>query len=335
MATKTEAAIEVQDLHYTYQGQKKKSRDKKEKPVVPETLKGLSFSAPVGKITGLLGPNGSGKSTTFKIISTQLKAHSGDVLIFGKSATKEASAARQFLGVTFQSPSLDPWLSVRENLEIQASLFNLSSSEAKARIAELVQAFQLGEKFEDRVQTLSGGWARRVELAKAILHKPKILLLDEPTTGLDPLAKKNFWEELKKLRSQGVSILVTTHLMDEAEICDELVFISEGKLAAVGQPDSLRQSLGADIVWLSMENAEKNTELAVQKIQKAFPEAKIKKEDNRLRVETTKALELFDFSRNEFKTELTSLSWSKPDLADVYFSKTGKNFYDEMSAGGA
>jgi len=323
-------AVEVKDLHYSYKAVTSKRKSPKDLHLLgpKEALKGLSFRAPLGKITGLLGPNGSGKSTTFKIISTQAEASSGDAFILGHSVKREASLVRSFLGVTFQSPSLDPWLSVYENLSIQASMFSLTGAKQKQRILQLVERFSLGEKLHDRVQTLSGGWARRVELAKAILHEPKVLLLDEPTTGLDPLAKKNFWEELKTLSKQGVSILVTTHMMDEAELCDELVFMSEGVLAASGEAEKLRSELGADIVWLGLESISS----AEAKIKNLFPEAKFRAEEKRLRIETKQALELLDYARKEFGSNLKSLSWAKPDLADVYFSKTGKDFYQENLA---
>jgi ABC-2 type transport system ATP-binding protein len=271
-------AIVARDLRFSYEGGH-------------EALKGVSFSAAPGRITGLLGPNGSGKSTAFKILSTQLRAQSGEGFVNGHSVLSEQAAVRQNLGVTFQSPSLDPWLTVRENLEIQAALLGLSGAEAAQRIADNLAFVRLSDRAHERVKTLSGGLARRAELAKTLLGRPSVLLLDEPTTGLDPLARKEFWERLREIASQGTGVLVTTHLMEEAEHCDDLLFLSEGEVVARGTPAELKAGIRRE--RLVLQGAELRGELGG--------------------------------IRELLGPRLEAFEWESASLADVYFDKTGKS----------
>jgi ABC-2 type transport system ATP-binding protein len=277
------AAVRVEGLRYSYAPAPKRGAA----PAVADVLQGLSFSASAGRITGLLGPNGSGKSTTFKILSTQLRPAAGDAWILGRSVVTEEAAARALLGVTFQAPSLDPWLSVRENLEIHAALYGVAN--AGARIEEALDALSVRDRAGERVKTLSGGLARRAELAKTLLARPQVLLLDEPTTGLDPRARLEFWRELRRLRDAGISLLVTTHLMDEAELCDELLFLDAGRLVAQGTPAELKAGLGTETLTARGPGL-RSHEAALQR-------------------ELGPGVEL---------------EWGQATLADVYLSKTGK-----------
>jgi ABC-2 type transport system ATP-binding protein len=304
MTTMNNPAIEVRDLHYRY------------KDAGTDALQGLSLQANYGKITGLLGPNGSGKSTAFQVISTQKLPQSGDSLVGGYSSTQEARKVRGLLGVTFQTPSIDPMLTVRENLEIHAALIGIRG-EFKKIIDEKLSFFGLLSHSESRSKTLSGGMQRRVELAKTLMGEPKILLLDEPTTGLDPLARADFWNLLRKIAKSGVGILVTTHLMEEAELCDHLLFIANGKLAASGTPSELKNSFPYEVIWI-----EGNFELS--DLEKQFSgRARIRQEGDRIRFETATGLATLDELRKLFSDRLKSFFWGKASLADVYFEKSG------------
>ena len=307
MNTNIGPAIEARDLHFSY-------------AKGTEALKGLSFSAASGKITGLLGPNGSGKSTSFKILSTQIQPSQGDAFVFGKSLKTEKAQARAYMGVTFQSPSLDPHLKVLENLQIHATLFGLSASQSATRIAELLAVFQIQDRANSFVKTLSGGLARRVELAKALLNSPKLLLLDEPTTGLDPKLRFEFWQELRRLCRLGVSILVTTHLMDEADLCDELVFISDGKVAGAGSPAALKAEFGSDVISIELD-PEKASEKWLRSV--VGDREKLVSTRGRFRLESSDSKSMIAKLSPFFGSEIRNFEFGKPTLADVYLNKTG------------
>lgn len=198
-------------------------------------LNQLSFTVSPAEIFGLLGPNGSGKTTLFRILSTLMIPTGGLARIQGFDVAREATRIRQHIGIVFQARSLDLKLTVQENLRHQGHLYGLSRGKLKSRIFEVLGRVGLRDRAKDPVETLSGGMQRRVELAKGLIHSPAVLLLDEPTTGLDPGARLDLWQYLRMLRDEeGVTVLVTTHLMEEAEYCDRLAILSEGKLVALG-----------------------------------------------------------------------------------------------------
>ena len=203
-------------------------------------LDNLSFAVQPAEIFGLLGPNGSGKTTLFRILSTLMVPTGGSARIQGFDVAREPNRARQQTGIVFQARSLDLKLTVLENLKHQGHLYGLRGETLKRRSAEVLQRVGLSDRAKDFVETLSGGMQRRVELAKGLIHSPAVLLLDEPSTGLDPGARRDMWQYLRTLRDQeGVSILVTTHLMEEAEHCDRLAILNEGKLVALGSPGAI------------------------------------------------------------------------------------------------
>jgi len=316
-------AIEVQGLRYSYHPNKKRKEDKS----YPEVLQNLSFQVPLGKITALLGPNGSGKSTTFKILSTQILPSNGNGQVLGLSLSSQAAAIREVIGVTFQSPSLDPHLTVLENLKHFAALYGLTNDLRDLQIEQLLKTFHLVERKDSRVKELSGGLARRVELAKALLPDPKILLLDEPTTGLDPALRRDFWLELFRLRDLGMSILVTTHLMDEADFCDELIFIADGKWAGQGSPSQLKSDYGFDVITMAFKNPDDMSfeSQAVKEISSLLIEGeKLQVNRGNLRIECKRAAQILQILARDFENSLQNISWGKPNLSDVYFSKTGK-----------
>jgi ABC-2 type transport system ATP-binding protein len=306
---KNNLSLEVKHLNFHYPDQKNQ-----------ETLRDLSLQCQMGKIHGLLGPNGSGKSTTFKIISTQLKLQKGEVFVLGNNLCQNAKKVRASMGVCFQSPSLDPLLSIEENLKIHASLYGLNHEKTKKRIAELSAIFSLQNRLKEKVQTLSGGWARRVELAKSLIHEPKLLLLDEPTTGLDPLIRRELWKELLTLRDHGISIILTTHLMDEAQMCDELTFIHKGQAVASGSPHQLQSQSENDLLRIRFKSELVESFLSFQK---EIAASVLEKSASTLTLKSINTSQYIKNCLDKFGSDIESLHWEKSNLADIYFEKTG------------
>ncbi len=219
-------ALEVTDLQHRY-GER-------------ESLRGLSFSVAAGDLFALLGPNGGGKTTLFKIISTLMAPTSGAVEVFGIDVARQPAEARRRLGVVFQSAAVDPWLTVLENLRHHGYLYGLSGAPLGRGIERALERFGLTPRAGDRVGTLSGGLRRRVELAKVLLPEPPLLVLDEPSSGLDPTARRELLQELRRLcEDAGTTIVLTTHLIEEAAVADRVGILHEGQLVAIGAPGDL------------------------------------------------------------------------------------------------
>jgi lipooligosaccharide transport system ATP-binding protein len=205
-------------------------------------VNGISFSIRAGECFGFLGPNGAGKTTTIRMISCVSPVTEGSLTVDGMHVQTSARAIKSILGVVPQDDNLDPELTVRQNLRAYSRYFHLSSSVANQRMDEALELLQLTEKQHDRIDSLSGGLKRRLTIARGLLNSPKILVLDEPTTGLDPQARHLVWQKLRLLKSQGVTMLLTTHYMEEAaRLCDRTVILHQGKIIADGSPDELVQ----------------------------------------------------------------------------------------------
>lgn len=291
-----------------------------------QALAGVSFTVRPGEIFGLLGPNGGGKSTLFRLMATLLPVQSGQVDILGCDVQRHQAAVRTRIGVTFQSPSLDGKLTVRENLYHQSHLYGIYGGRARQRISDLTDQFGLADHFLQRVDTLSGGLKRRVEIAKSLLHSPQLLLLDEPSTGLDPGARRVLWSHLQKLRDeQHVTILVTTHLMDEAERCGRVAILDRGRLVTIGAPEALRGTVGGDCLRIS---APKPAELA-SRIAEQFSLV-AKQVDQELRIEHPAGHEILRDLVVAYP-EITSIVLSKPTLEDVFIARTGHRFEEELA----
>lgn len=293
-----------------------------------QALRDVEFSVNAGEIFGLLGPNGGGKTTLFRILSTLLPVQSGSVEVLGYNVTTSPAAVRRNIGVTFQSPSLDGKLTVRENLRHQAYLYGLSGNVMQARIDLLLQRLGIADRASDRADSLSGGLKRRVEIAKGLLHSPRVLLLDEPSTGLDPGARHDLWRYLHQLRGEEqVTVLVTTHLMEEAERCDRLGILDQGKLVALDTPESLRASVGGDCLTIQTEHPEP----LAAKIRERFG-VEPKKIGSVLRLERDRGHELLRELVEAFPDEVSSVALGKPTLEDVFIDRTGHRFWDEEPA---
>ena len=282
-------AVTVENLRYRYPDSKR------------EALGGVSFSVKQGEFFALLGPNGGGKSTLFAILSSRLTADSGQVTVLGGAPAK----ARPRLGVVFQNPSLDNKLTVRENMELHAALYCVAPDLA------LLERFGVADLAGALAGSLSGGQKRRVELAKALQHKPDLLLLDEPSTGLDPAARKTLWELLLEL---DVTLLVTTHLMDEADRCDRLAILHEGRLVAEGAPDALKSEVGGDVITIDSP--------APDRLLAALPGAQLV--GGQVRLEKPQGHVLIPQLVEAHPGLITSVSLSKPTLEDVFIHHTGR-----------
>ena len=288
-------------------------------------LNSISFEVQAAELFGLLGPNGSGKTTLFRILSTLMVPSAGTATIAGIDAVRDPGALRRKIGVVFQAQSVDPKLTARENLWHQGHLYGLRGTQLRTRINEILSRVGLLDRANDRVETFSGGMQRRIELAKGLLHHPEVLLLDEPTTGLDPGARRDLWQYLAMLRDQEhVSIIVTTHLMEEAERCDRLAILNEGNLVALGTPEALTHEIGGDVILLEAHDPQV---LATQIRDHFHVDAVVL--DNRVRLEIENGHRFVPEVVEAFPGEIQSLSVSKPTLEDVFIHRTGHRFWNE------
>jgi ABC-2 type transport system ATP-binding protein len=305
------AAISVRDIVHRY-GER-------------TALNGVSFDVQPAEVFGLLGPNGSGKTTLFRILSTLMVPVAGRAVILGHNVAEEPSQLRREIGVVFQAQSIDLKLTAAENLMHQGHLYGLRGSALKKRIAEILGRVGLSDRARDKAETFSGGMQRRLELAKGLLHGPKVLLLDEPTTGLDPGARRDLWQYLSILRDEEhVTVLVTTHLMEEAERCDRLVFLNEGSVVALGTPAELKQEIGGDVIVLEAKDSEK----LAGKIRTLF-RVDTHVLEQQVRIEKNQGHRFVTDLVEAFPGEIDAVSIAKPSLEDVFIRRTGHRFWTE------
>jgi ABC-2 type transport system ATP-binding protein len=279
----------------------------------------VSFEVREGEIFGLLGPNGGGKSTLFRILSTMMVPTDGRAIIAGHDVEKDAAAVRRAIGVVFQTQSLDKALTVEENLRAQGHLHGLSGATLRDRMQAAMERLGLKDRRTDLVEPLSGGLRRRVEIAKALLHRPKVLLMDEASTGLDPAARRDLSRHIESLRDhEGVTILLTTHVLEEADRCDRLILLHQGNIVAQGSPGELRSRIGGDVVVLDSANSE---ELA-GRIQQRFG-LKPAVMDGQVRVEIANGHRFITEVVEAFPGSVDSVGLHKPTLEDVFVRETG------------
>jgi len=291
-------------------------------------LNGVSFEVRAAELFGLLGPNGSGKTTMFRILSTLMVPVAGHAIILGHDGAKDPSQLRREIGVVFQAQSIDLKLTAAENLQHQGHLYGLRGSALSRRIKEILERVGLADRAKDKAETFSGGMQRRLELAKGLLHGPRVLLLDEPTTGLDPGARRDLWQYLRVLRDEEhVTVLVTTHLMEEAERCDRLAILSEGKLVALGTPAELKQEIGGDVIVLEAREAE----ALASRIRGRF-NIEVQIVGSQLRIEKNQGHRFVTDLVEGFPGEIDAISVAKPSLEDVFVRRTGHRFWTEPAA---
>lgn len=266
----------------------------------------------------LLGPNGSGKSTLLRILTTALKADRGTVEMGGHDLLEDPRAVRRLLGIVFQKPALDRKMSVRENLVAAGQLYAMARKDIDGRIDALLEVLKLEDRLDEKVEALSGGLARKVELAKALLPEPQVLILDEPTTGLDPISRQEFWNEVIHLRGEGTTVLVTTHLLDEAAACDRVAIMHEGDLLQCAPPEELQRSIGKQVLTLKGADLQQ----LLGQIENVFC-IKGRLVDGALRFSLEEPFSL-DALLNQFSHCISDLSLSHPSLDDVFVHLTGQ-----------
>jgi ABC-2 type transport system ATP-binding protein len=282
-------------------------------------LSGVSFAVGKGEIFGLLGPNGGGKSTLFRILSTMMMPTEGRAALAGHDVVREPGAVRRHVGVVFQSQSLDKALTVEENLRAQGHLHGMHGAPLRDRMEHAMTQLGLADRRRDLVESLSGGLRRRVEIAKALLHRPQVLLMDEASTGLDPAARRDLSNYVEGLRRhEGVTILLTTHILEEADRCDRLVLLHQGKIVAEGTPAALRSRIGGDVVVLETED----TASLAGGIQRRFG-LQPKVMDGQVRVEIENGHRFITEVVEAFPGTVDSVALHKPTLEDVFVRETG------------
>jgi ABC-2 type transport system ATP-binding protein len=297
--------IEVQNLNHRYGDR--------------VALSGVSFDVKKGEVFGLLGPNGGGKSTLFRILSTMMVPSEGRAILAGHDVVREPAEVRRRVGVVFQTQSLDKALTVEENLRSQGHLHGLSGATLRERMEKAMEQLGLADRRKDVVETLSGGLKRRVEIAKALLHRPQVLLMDEASTGLDPAARRDLARHVAELRDrEGVTILLTTHILEEADRCDRLVLLHQGKIVAQGSPGELRSSIGGDVVVLEAGNT---ASLAAGIRQRFGLEPSVA--DGTVRVEIQNGHRFIAEVVEAFPGSIESVGLHKPTLEDVFVRETG------------
>jgi ABC-2 type transport system ATP-binding protein len=279
----------------------------------------VSFEVRKGEIFGLLGPNGGGKSTLFRILSTMMVPTEGRAAIAGHDVEREPAEVRRHVGVVFQTQSLDRALTVEENLRAQGHLHGLSGGVLRERMDRAMERLGLKERRRDLVETLSGGLRRRVEIAKALLHRPQVLLMDEASTGLDPAARRDLSRHVESLRDkEGVTILLTTHILEEAGRCDRLVLLHQGRIVAAGSPGELRGRIGGDVVVLEAGDMQS---LAAGIAERFGVQPSIL--DGQVRVEIQNGHRFITEVVEAFPGAIESVGLHKPTLEDVFIQETG------------
>jgi ABC-2 type transport system ATP-binding protein len=302
------AALDAIDLEHAYGSRR--------------ALAGVALSIRPGEIFAIVGPNGGGKTTLFRIAATLVRPQAGTLRVFGHDVRTDAAAVRRRIGVVFQSPALDSRLTVEENLAHHARLYGMGGRSSRAAIAAALARVNLQDRRADRIAALSGGLMRRAEVAKVLVHAPALLLLDEPTTGLDPAARRDFWGDLERLRADaGTTVVVTTHLMDEAARCDRLAILHEGRIVTAGGPASLVEAIGGEVIVISTPDPAR----LAARIDDALGVAG-EVIDDRVRIEAPRAHELVRSIVEAFPGEVDAVTFGKPTLEDVFVHHTGRRW---------
>ncbi len=297
----------------------------------------VSFSVQKGEIFGFLGPNGAGKSTTIMILTTLLKPTSGQALISGFDVMTDAKHVRENIGYVQQETTVDEYLTGRENLLLQAKLNHIPKSEIDRRIDEILNLIELGEKQDDSVVTYSGGMRKRLDIAGGLLHRPKVLFLDEPTVGLDIQTRRKIWEYIRRIHDEfDMTIFLTTHYMEEADqLCDRIGIIDGGKIQVIDSPANMKAAMGNEVISIIFEG--QNRDSFLSELQKIESINKINQDGSKLTLfasNGTKVIpKVFQIS-SELDIKITSISLTQPTLDDVFISYTGHEIRDDDANSG-
>ena len=292
-------------------------------------LDNLTLEVQRGEIFCILGPNGGGKSTLFRILSTLITPDEGMATILGHNVVTAPAEVRARIGVVFQSPSLDSKLTILENLLCSGALYGLQGKKLQECLDEVTTSLGLGDRLKERVEYLSGGLQRRVEIAKCLLTSPEVMLLDEPSSGLDPTARLDLWAALEKLRQEKqVTILCTSHIMDEAARADRVGIVSSGQLIAVGTPKELTSALHGDVISLTVNHTRAGADQVAKKISAHYGVLAIVIEGE-VRLEHAQAYGLAARIATDFPDDIRGLRIASPTLEDVFIARTGQLFADQ------
>jgi ABC-2 type transport system ATP-binding protein len=284
----------------------------------------ISLEVEEGSIFGFLGPNGAGKTTTINILCTLLGPTSGTAFINGFDCDRESAKVRSQIGIVFQDGSLDKDLTARENLMFHAYLYNVGKSERKEKVEAALEFAGLQDRADDLVKKFSGGMKRRLEVARGIIHRPKVLFLDEPTIGLDPQSRASLWEFITTLpKKHNVTIFMTTHYMEEAEVCDQIAIIDKGKIIASGTPSELKKIVGGDVIYLKTDDNKR----AMEDIKHLF-ETEVSEKDGEIFISSMKGDACIPALIREIGERVLSVRMQRPTLNDVFLKLTGKEIRD-------
>ncbi len=306
----TPPAIEVEALVKTYG--------------VVEAVRGVSFTVAPGEVFGFLGPNGAGKSTTINVLCTLARPTSGTARVNGFDVVGERDAVRRHIGLVFQDPTLDGYLTAEQNLRLHAELYNIDPEVVPTRMRQMLEMVDLWDRRDTPVQTYSGGMRRRLEIARGLLHSPRVLFLDEPTIGLDPQTRSSIWNYIRALQeAEGTTIFMTTHYMDEAEFCDRIAIIDRGEIVVLDSPEALKASVGADRVVLG--TADDEAALAALRDQFGI-EATVAEGAVTFHVDSGEVFVPRLFA--ELDVGITSVKVARPTLDDVFMRYTGTTIRD-------
>jgi ABC-2 type transport system ATP-binding protein len=284
----------------------------------------ISFDVAPGEIFGFLGPNGAGKTTTINILCTLLKPTGGKATICGHDVTRQREQVRRCIGLVFQEPALDEYLNADQNLHFHSYAYNIPKEVREPRIAEVLALVDLSDWRKKKVRTFSGGMKRRLEIARGLLHSPRVLFLDEPTLGLDPQTRRHIWDFVLQLRQQQqLTIFLTTHYMDEAENCDRISIIDHGHIIALDTPEKLKDSLGGDVVTLTAVDSQAAARELTEKFN-VSPEL----QDGHIRFSVPHGETFLPKLMQDFRSQLTSIGIHRPTLDDVFLKLTGRAIRD-------
>ncbi len=293
-------------------------------------VNGVTFKVKKGEIFGFLGPNGAGKTTTIHILSTLIRPTSGRALVDNKDVVKEPAEVRKVIGIVFQDPSVDDQLTAYENLYIHGRIYGIRGKDLEVRINEALKFVDLYKFRNKQVKTFSGGMRRRLEIARALLHEPKVLFLDEPTLGLDPQTRAKIWDYIRMIRREkGVTIFLTTHYMDEAEeLADRIAIIDHGKIIAEGTPDELRTLAGNEVVYINFDEVKEKPPCIEDNF---VEECKVLTSDSiMLKVRNaSEAMPLIFEELNSKGYKIKKIEYRRPTLNDVFLYLTGREIREE------
>ncbi|HEV2358572.1 MAG TPA: ATP-binding cassette domain-containing protein [bacterium] len=293
-----------------------------------DAVRGVSFSVAPGEIFGFLGPNGAGKTTTIKILATLLRPTSGRASLAGYDVVARPADVRRAMGIVFQDPSLDNRLTAEQNLRFHAMLYGVPPAQVEARIAAVLGMVELAERRRALVATYSGGMKRRLEIARGLLHRPRVLFLDEPTIGLDLQTRNHIWEYVLDLRRrEGVTVFMTTHYIEESEHCDRIAIIDDGRIVALDTPEALRRQVGGDVITITSPDAPS----LAREIEARFGGG-ARAVDGQVVVEQERGPEFVPRVAAAFPSLVTAVAVTRPTLDDVFLKLTGHAIREESAS---